>query len=285
MYEPESEPVAVGWTAFSEHLRGIGIAISPDALETRRRRHGLPPRESVRGRLLRFSPGDLQRWVLHLTGVQLDLWLTQHRRDRNARRVVLAPRGRGPQLSSRGLWLPRRYFAVTLRRHGGLEQVVRGAGGYTYCSLTDTEFESRVLQLDLARLGPFQPGFWRYDYARIATRADLHEPRYEHRRPRDQETRPAKTLLVALARVEGTWRHVLVPGDWFGARIETKTRFVMSPRQPGFAELCRRVMQLVPRAQLVAFGRRVEIDPVTLDPMARGKSPEGADLLREPPTT
>jgi hypothetical protein len=283
MLARENEVLAVGWKSFSGWLRRIGIQISADALETRRRRYGLPPRESVRGQAVRFTQGDVERWVIHLTGVELDLWTAQHRRARNARRVAVSPRRRGPRLASQGLWLPRHLFALTVRWSHGVEAVARGAGGRTYCALTAEGLESRMLGVDTESWGPLLPRLWRYDYARIATPADLHEPAYEHRRKKDREDRPANTMIVALARTGTAWAFLLAPGEWFRGKVGTKTRFILGTRHPGFADLCAKMRQVQPDTVFVAFTRRFELQPVTLDVMVHGVPTTGASVLREPP--
>jgi hypothetical protein len=277
----ERDPVAVGWQAFSDLFRGMGIGISPDALETRRRRYGLPPHESVRGRPVPFTQGHLERWVLHLTGLELDLWTRQHRRARNAR-IVLHPRRRGPQLATRGVWLPVPVFAVTLLEKRG-EVILRESGGRSHWGFNASLFGSRIAALDLEDIASPQPRVWRYDRARFATASDLHEPRYAHRRKREQAARPANVLIVALTRKESRWSVLLAPGEWFSCTPGTSTHFIVSTRQAGFADLCARMRAHRPDTTFVAFSRRAELDPVTLDILGASLPATGANVLREPP--
>jgi len=250
----------VSWSAFSAQLARIGVQLTPSALETIARRHGLPVHEGgVRGREVTITRQDVDAWLRFLYGVGLDTWIALLKSGAPLPRRVRRHRAAGPVAP---LEAPRPLYVVTRTNRAHGEEPLRRASGALYASTTTTDVISRYVA-EVAD-GIANALCWRYDHARMATASDLRAPTPSSR---GGVERRASTLVGAFVRTKprNKFAWINVSGDWFDLDPAVRTPVLLPPYLPRFQPLVDALRTEMPAAVFVAWSRRREISPMTFD--------------------
>ncbi len=261
-----------GWNGLAGYLQMIGIDVTANALEIRRRRNVLPVRGGgVQGRPVFFTAEDIDGWVRSLTGMSQETWIRQHRTSkapaRPPRRTALGTRGAAAVLPRYGLYA---IMAPYLSRG---EQVLRTPCGRAYASKNPFAFEDVFCGEDPP------PGHWSAVLCRSSRYASEADLRPMSRRWRKRSAERASRLIGAFWTDRSVLRWIPVPGEFFGLTGSTTTPFLASRALPRFGEAISWIRSTVDNPVFVAWSRRVEVRPVTLEEVPGAGLPDVSHLL------
>jgi hypothetical protein len=247
------------WDGLASYFTLLGIETTADALQTRRRRYSLPCRGGgTKGKPVYFTTKELDAWMKHLRGCTLQAWLDRQQRRRDDELDLLGgPPGR--RLAPRQPPFPAfDLYALTTRRYGAPEHLLRDDDGYLYAARDPAIFSERAAMTedDLR-----DTHAWRYYEMRKATRTDLQEPNASAKQRRQYAGR----LVGAVVQHGSALRWCHVPGPLFGLPQGTMTIFLATWRQSGLQAAIKWIEDHEPSATLLTWPRRQELDPVVLE--------------------
>ncbi len=263
-----------GWHELAAYLSSLGIEVTADALQARRRRHQIPIRGGgVKGRLVYFTTPELDAWMQHLQGCSLREWLEF---QQGRRLDDLGLHSGPPKRSTETACLPLPPFdlyAATSRWPVDPEYLLRADNGYLHAAQDPAVFQDAAAKAcdDFRHWRA-----WRYYGMRRATATDLRgpSPRWKVR----ARTRAGR-LVGAVLRRSGVLRWCKLPGPHCGLPEGVTTPFLLAWSWPELRAAVEWIKRHEPEALLLAWPRREELEPVMLEELPQGEQHFRVDRL------